>query len=408
MDGRDDRVRRVPRPQVRPLSRERLLLDESLLLRYKGDRPDSRSRSQGLGREADAATPEQEQHLAKFDDEITAVEKGLKQTAKQLQERRWEWEDQTLAAHKAGKLAWKYQQPLSATASNGATLTVYKDEPVDANFYLSGSVFSEGRKKNPGLIVASGANPDNETYLVKLRPGAGNWTALGIDVQQDESLPGNRVSRGADRFVVTEVEAEIGEGPNARKLPFILANSTEFGEPVEHTAMAAIDGDPQTGWGVGFGEHRNPFLALRFKEPVRGDADTVITVRIRQDSTFRKATIGRFRVAMSDAHYSAPETGDSNQKRRMAPKDSDVSLLAVATDQGVPPAVLKYRDTEEDAPKISRAGDEVFPLVAAGRTGRGGETGEAGVRSYAAAGFDPQRDHDSTVPAAVDAHPAEG
>ena len=112
--------------------------------------------------------------------------------------------------------------------------------------------------------------------------------------------------------------------------------------------MAAIDGDPETGWGVGFGESRNPFLALRFKEPVTADAETVITVRVRQDSTFRKATIGRFRLAMSDADYSAPETGDSNQKRRIAGKDSDVSLLAVPTDHGVPPAVLKAIQTPEE------------------------------------------------------------
>ena len=80
--------------------------------------------------------------------------------------------------------------------------------------------------------------------------------------------------------------------------------------------MAAIDGNPQTGWGVGFGEHRNPFLALRFEKDVVTSADTLITVRIKQDSAFRNAVIGRFRLAMSDAHFSAPETGDSNQKRR--------------------------------------------------------------------------------------------
>ena len=112
----------------------------------------------------------------------------------------------------SGKLAWKYQQPVSASAANGTQLTIHKDERIDSNFYLAGSVFTELQKKSPGLIIASGPNPDNETYTVQLRPGAGQWTSLGIDVQQDESLPGNRVSRGADRFVVTEVEAEIAEG----------------------------------------------------------------------------------------------------------------------------------------------------------------------------------------------------
>lgn len=292
-------------------------------------------------------TDAQEQQLAKLDEEIAAVRKELQATAKKLQEKRWDWEGQTLAAHKAGKLAWKYQQPLSARSANGAELTIHKDDQLDSSFYLAGSVYSEKGKKSPGLIVASGPNPDNETYTVRVQPGAGTWTAIGIDVQQDESLPGNRVSRGADRFVVTEVEAEIAEGPDQRKLGFILANSTEFGEPVEHTAMAAIDGKADTGWAVSFGEHRNPFLALRFDKPLAASADTVITLRLRHDSLFRSAVIGRFRVAMSDAQYAAPETGDSNQKRRLAAKFPELSILAIAADQGIPPQVLRAMETEE-------------------------------------------------------------
>ena len=58
--------------------------------------------------------------------------------------------------------------------------------------------------------MASGPNPDNETYTVTFKPGAGSWTALGLEVVQDESLPGLRVARGADRVVITEIEAEVG------------------------------------------------------------------------------------------------------------------------------------------------------------------------------------------------------
>jgi hypothetical protein len=139
---------------------------------------------------------------------------------------------------------------------------------VDSNFYLHGSLSSE-RKRGDGLVVASGPNPDNETYTVTFKPGEGAWTALGIDVFQDESLPGTRFARGADRFVLTEVEAEIAEpGGAPRKLPFVLATSGGVGERVENPPMAAIDGDPKTGWGVTIVEEYNPFLALRFAEPV--------------------------------------------------------------------------------------------------------------------------------------------
>jgi len=56
---------------------------------------------------------------------------------------------------------------------------------------------------NDALIVAGGANPDKETYTVRFQPGEGTWTALGIEVQSNGSLPGHGLARGADRFVVT-------------------------------------------------------------------------------------------------------------------------------------------------------------------------------------------------------------
>ena len=57
-----------------------------------------------------------------------------------------------------------------------------------------------------------------------------------------------------------------------RKLPFVLATSGGMGERVENPPMAAIDGDPKTGWGVTIVEEYNPFLALRFAEPVHTHA----------------------------------------------------------------------------------------------------------------------------------------
>jgi hypothetical protein len=66
-------------------------------------------------------------------------------------------------------------------------------------------------KPGDGLVVASGTNPDRETYVVTLRPGAGVWRQLGLEVVQDESLPGARYARGADRFLLSEVEAELVE-----------------------------------------------------------------------------------------------------------------------------------------------------------------------------------------------------
>src|SRR5579871_3040077 len=225
------------------------------------------------------ATPAQTAQLASLQKRIDAVQAQLKRASERLTDRRWEWEDQILAAYKSGELAWRYQHPLTASTVQAAKLTIFNDEPLESNFYLKGSLYSE-RKRGDGVIVASGPNPDNETYVVTFKPGVGTWTKLGIDVFQDESLPGNRVSRGADRFVLTEVEAEVSnKGTPAQKLSFVLATTRGFGETPEYPPMAAIDGNPKTGWAVGYGEQNNPFLALRLASKVTTTSDSVVTVR---------------------------------------------------------------------------------------------------------------------------------
>ena len=64
--------------------------------------------------------------------------------------------------------------------------------------------------------------------------------SLGIQAMQDENLPGNRFGRGADRFVLTEVEAEILSSgkTSGRKLAFVLATTDGAGEAPENPPMA--------------------------------------------------------------------------------------------------------------------------------------------------------------------------
>ena len=164
-------------------------------------------------------TPEQQKRL----DELTRAREDAKlrlaEKMKALEPRRAEWEKQILADYAAGDLAWRVQRPTAAKSSNGAVLTIYNDEDVDYTSY-DGASLTGWRGPGNGLIVASGPNPDNETYTVTFRPGAGTWKQLGLEVVMDESLPGLRVARGADRLVITELEVESG----GRKVPFVTGD----------------------------------------------------------------------------------------------------------------------------------------------------------------------------------------
>ncbi|MGH9834689.1 MAG: DUF1549 domain-containing protein, partial [Blastocatellia bacterium] len=237
---------------------------------------------------------EQKRRLDELTRRLEQTQAELEEKAQSLAARRAEWEKQTLEAYNAGGLGWKIQRPVEPSASKGVALTVYNNERLVVTQYRRGTLITE-EIIGDGLVVVGGANPDNDTYTVKLKPGAGEWTAIGIEVVQDESLPGDRFARGGDRFVMTEVEAELeresgkaGERESGRErgkplsapplplplsptlplphspslpLSFVLATTDKFGEQIENHAMNAIDGNPKTGWGVTFGDQRSAFIA---------------------------------------------------------------------------------------------------------------------------------------------------
>ncbi|HKB09044.1 MAG TPA: DUF1549 and DUF1553 domain-containing protein, partial [Vicinamibacterales bacterium] len=262
------------------------------------------------------------------------------------------------ARWEAGELAWSWQHPVAARSVNGATLTIYDTQPVESNFYLDGSLNTAVRPGD-GLVVAGGANPDRDIYIVTLKPGAGTWRQLGIDVVQDESLPGARYARGADRFLLSEVEAELVEGGAApRRLSFTTATVNDAPPSVPSSTtdpamppLAAIDSDRGTAWGVRFGEARNPFLALRFAEPVVTAADSTIVVTLRQESALRRAVIGRFRLALATDAFAWPPVAGAGARLRSGDRSGSRTWAS-----GLPEDAMKaLRRPAEDRDASERA-----------------------------------------------------
>ncbi len=205
-----------------------------------------------------------------------AAQVALATTDEQLAEARATWEESVRALDRTGRLHWIAQTPVDATSANGATLKVHKD----------------------GVVTAGGRNPDSDVYSVTLRPGAGRFTGLRLEVLRDENLPGNLVARGGSTFVLTGVEVDTATNGPARRVKLSLATPGTLGRSDRFPAMAAINGDSGTGWGVESGEPRDYELALRFAEALVTTPNTVLTVRLRHESKMRQATLGRFRLAL--------------------------------------------------------------------------------------------------------------
>ena len=88
----------------------------------------------------------------------------------------------------------------------------------------------------------------------------------------------------------------------ARRPDFVFAYSTV--PPAKgFPAGAVLDGNPKTGFGI-VGAAKPPLLILRFAEPLQTSAASTLTVQIHQDSDYRQATIGRFRIGLSKGTYS--------------------------------------------------------------------------------------------------------
>jgi hypothetical protein len=266
---------------------------------------------------------EQKRALAEVDAKLAAAKARLNEEAAKLMASEKQWEENLKRRWQASELAWTWQQPVAARALHGARLTIYNQEPIESNYYLSGSLKTD-KKPGEGLVVASGPSPDNETYVITLKPGTGTWNQLGIDVVQDESLPGARYARGADRFLLSEVEAEVVEpGEAGRRIQFSLATVNDAPPEVPSSTtdpsmppLAAIDGDMKTAWGVRFGEARDPFLAIRFAEPVRTSAKSSLIITLRHESELRKAVIGRVRLALASDPFAWPPIAEASKRAR--------------------------------------------------------------------------------------------
>ncbi len=273
--------------------------------------------------------PGQKEPIDALQAQIDVAKKSLEKQAESLVSDQRQWEKDELVRYMSGELAWQFPVPVEASASK-ASLTIQK-APIEQDPRTLSTSISMG----VGMISVDGPNPDNETYNVTIQPGAGKWASLGLETGQDDSLPGANISRGSERFVVTEIEAESG----GVKLPFSFAFS-DTAPVAGSTAMAAIDGDSKTGWAIG-AVARGPktMLMLRFARPIVTDASTRIVVHIHQDSELRRATIGRFRIAIAPSAGTWPGTGGRNAIRNALAR-ADVSVAAQSL---VGPAPLAER-----------------------------------------------------------------
>ena len=223
------------------------------------------------------------EELAKYEAEHAPyLEAIARDEAGDLPRRLAEWEsdrDRT-----PGPVRWTALLPSKAESAGGALLEV-----------------------GPAGIVASGTNPDFDTYTIVAPCDLAAITAIRLDALADPSLPHGGPGRASNgNFALTDVDVEVGPrygiGPSSHpKLINPKATFEQEGLPV----LAAVDADPKSGWAVDpeFGRDHAAAFELASETPTAAGSTVTITLKFANNAGHN---LGRFRLSATDVPRPVP------------------------------------------------------------------------------------------------------
>jgi len=206
-----------------------------------------------------------------------------------------------LNKHENGSSArWTVLKPVEMKSAGGATLTKLEDNSV----------------------LASGTNPDQDSYTITAKPGLRKITAIRLEALPDPSLPHSGPGREGN-FVLAELELVHKEGV----AQFLGAFATyEQGGEWNLIAEKAVDRDIGTGWAIDpkIGQAHAAYFQL--KNPISMTVTDAINVTLRFGAAPVHHSLGRFRLSVTDD----PNAFVIERKRLAATKITDPWLRLAA------------------------------------------------------------------------------
>ncbi|MCL4210622.1 MAG: DUF1553 domain-containing protein [Phycisphaeraceae bacterium] len=228
-----------------------------------------------------APTAEQARELDVLRDAVRAIEERIDAADPAID-----------AAQEAWESRWR--------TTLGSTWQVLSDISVEST---GGTAFT---RLEDGSYLASGVNPDRDTYEIVARIPEGLTHALRLEALTHESLPHNGPGRADNaNFVLSEVEVTaVSTADPARSKPveFVMAAADHSQTSGEFLVRKAIDGvtDAANGWAVEGYARREPRVALFIpSEPIGFENGTELRIRLRHETQFKGHGIGRFRLSVA-------------------------------------------------------------------------------------------------------------
>ncbi len=216
-------------------------------------------------------TKDQEAQRKKLQAEIEALEQKLTTPTPELAREQAEWERSVTAA----RGSWNVLVPQQLKTTGGAVLTPAQD----------------------GSVLASGPNPSRETYVIEARTSLRGITGIRLEALPDGSLPRGGPGRDAyGNFFLTEFELEaaaVSAPDRFEKIAFqeIVADSGKIKDKKFASQLWTVDASRE--------DKRLPRQIVFVAQKPFGSGETLLRVRVRQDSEFGGQSIGRFRLSVT-------------------------------------------------------------------------------------------------------------
>ena len=187
------------------------------------------------------------------------------------------WEESLPSASRI----WTVLKPATFTTEKGTVLVPQADD---------------------SLLATPAASPETDVYTVTAKTDLRDVTAIRVDVLTDDSLPAKGPGRAVNgNFHITELRlfASAGGDGKAEQRVELQNGSADFDQQ-NYASSTAIDGNPQTGWGVDPAEGKPHFAVFETKELKGSDGGTTLKFVIEQQ-VGRQHTIGRVRLSVTNA-----------------------------------------------------------------------------------------------------------
>jgi hypothetical protein len=176
-------------------------------------------------------------------------------------------------------IEWTLPRVTGAKSEAGATLSVQPD----------------------GSVLASGANPDRDTFVLELASEARGQRLVLLEALTDPSLPHGRVGRAENgNAVLNAVVAEarsLKDPSQVQPLRFEWAWADHEQPNGDFRAVNVLAKDDKLGWAVNAHNREGPrALLLLADEPFGFEGGTELVVRLEFDSIYARHALGHVRV----------------------------------------------------------------------------------------------------------------